>query len=153
MASLTNKNRTDREFKIGVWVFLKLQPHRQVTVRQGPYHKLNAKYFGPFRIIERIRKVAYKLQLPEGSQIHPVFHVSQLKECKGGVTESGELSVCDDAGEMTAMPLAILDKKPGKLNNRPVTYVLIQWSNLDKDEATWELYHDLIKRFPQFDQA
>ena len=68
--------RTDREFEVDQWVFLKLQPHRQVTVRMGRYNKLNPKYYGPLQIVQRIGKVAYQLELPNTSQIHQVFHIS-----------------------------------------------------------------------------
>ncbi|GJY61133.1 putative mitochondrial protein, partial [Tanacetum coccineum] len=71
-------DRPDRIFEVGMWVYLKLQPHRQVTIRQGHQNKLSSKYFRPFMIIERVGAVAYKLELPPTSQIHPVFHVSQL---------------------------------------------------------------------------
>ncbi|GJT72353.1 retrotransposable element Tf2 [Tanacetum coccineum] len=151
MVSLANKNRTDRSFDVGTWVFLKLQPHRQVTVRQGQYHKLSSKYFGPFQIIEQIGKVAYKLQLPSHSLIHPVFHISQLKECKGDVNTMGTLPVCDNNGQLSAVPVAILERRLGKVNNKPEVFVLVQWSNRNKEEATWERFDDLMSRFPQFD--
>ncbi|GJU51099.1 retrotransposable element Tf2 [Tanacetum coccineum] len=146
MASLANRNITDRSFEVGTWVFLKLQPHRQVTVRQRHYHKLSSKYFGPFQITEKIGKVAYRLQMPSHSLIHHVFHV----ECKGDVSSMGDLHVCEDNGQLTLVRVAILDRKLGKVKNKPVVYVLVQWPNRDKDEATWERFDDLITRFPQF---
>nr|GFA00468.1 retrotransposable element Tf2 [Tanacetum cinerariifolium] len=83
MRNQANKHRTDRQFEVNDWVYLKLQPHRKVPIRQGQQHKLSPKYYGPFKVAERIEEVAYKLELPSSSQIHPVFHISQLKKCHG----------------------------------------------------------------------
>ncbi|GJZ37982.1 reverse transcriptase [Tanacetum coccineum] len=66
-------------------VYLKLQPHKQVSIRQDQQHKLSSKYYGPFKVAERIGEVAYRLELPSSSQIHLVFHISQLKKCHGKV--------------------------------------------------------------------
>jgi hypothetical protein len=67
MKSLAEKNKTYKDFEEDVWVYLKLQLYRQVTARQSPYNKLSAKYYGPFKILEKISHVAYKLQLPSES--------------------------------------------------------------------------------------
>lgn len=150
MKSLANKGRTDRQFDEGDWVYLKLQPYRQNTVRQGTYHKLGAKFFGPFQVAARIGQVAYKLHLPANAAIHPVFHVSQLKKCHAIEQRMGILPQCSDNGDLLVEPAAVLERKLGRIGNTPVTYLLIQWTNHGVEDATWELYHDLIARFPNF---
>jgi len=71
-----DKHRTEKELQIGDLVYIKLQPYRQNSMELRTCHKLAAKYFGPFPIIARIGKVAYKVQLPATAKIHPVFHIS-----------------------------------------------------------------------------
>ncbi|XP_044953230.1 uncharacterized protein LOC123403353 [Hordeum vulgare subsp. vulgare] len=74
-----DKQRTDRAFTMGDQVLLKLQPYVQVSIASRPCRKLAYKYFGPFTIVERVDTLAYRLDLPPDSRIHPVFHISQLK--------------------------------------------------------------------------
>jgi hypothetical protein len=80
MKSQADKNRMERVFEVGDWVYVKLQPHIQQSVQRCSNNKLSYKYFGPYLVLQRMGAVAYKLQLPASSQIHPVIHVSQLKK-------------------------------------------------------------------------
>ena len=70
-------------YEIGDRACLHVFPLRGVK-RIGVKVKLAPRFVGPYRVLERMREVAYKLELPEGlSGVHDVFHVSQLKKCHG----------------------------------------------------------------------
>ncbi|KAF3665039.1 hypothetical protein FXO37_11211 [Capsicum annuum] len=81
MKSLADKHRSDRSFEVRDWVYLKLQPYRQISIVVRPNNKLAAKYYGPYPIAAKVGVVAYKLLLPVDALIHHTFHVSQLKRC------------------------------------------------------------------------
>ena len=150
MKAQADKHRSEKVLSIGDWVFVKLQPYQQQSVAQCINQKLAAKYFGPFEIIARIGAVAYKLQLPPFSRIHPVFRVSQLKKQIGPRPAQSTLPDIDEHGLLAAEPVAVLDRKLGRKGNSAVVYVLIHWSHSPKEDATWELYSDIEKRFPHF---
>lgn len=151
MVWYANKHRIDREFQVGEEVYLKLQPYRQSSVQVRPNHKLSARYFGPYKIIKRVGKVAYQLALPPGTRIHHTFHVSQLKKKIGNkhVVQTVLPEVLD-SHDPAATPTLVLGRKLIKKGNRPATMVLVQWSNGTPETATWELWEELTKRFPEF---
>ena len=74
-----DKHRVERSFSEGDWVYLRLQPFRQRSLKPNVLGKLSPKFYGPFQVLQRVGEVAYKLALPSDSLIHPVFHVSCLK--------------------------------------------------------------------------
>jgi hypothetical protein len=79
--SYADKRRRPLVFKVGDYVYLKVSPMKGVN-QFGVKGKLTPRYIGPFQIIERCGKVAYRLNLLEQlSAVHNVFHVSQLKKC------------------------------------------------------------------------
>jgi len=73
MKKYADLHRTERDFAVGDWVFLRLQPFRQTTVGGRRPHKLSPLFYGPYQVIQKVGKVAYKLELPSESKIHPVF--------------------------------------------------------------------------------
>jgi hypothetical protein len=83
-----------------------------MSVASRSNNKLSFKYFGPYLILERIDKVAYKLQLPDNSKIHSVVHVSELK--KGipptEVVSSDESLLCI-SDDLPIVPTEALDSK------------------------------------------
>ncbi|GKE78216.1 putative reverse transcriptase domain-containing protein, partial [Tanacetum coccineum] len=69
------------EFQVGDRVMLKVSPWKGV-VRFGKRGKLNPRYVGPFKVLEKVGFIAYKLELPqELNRVHNTFHVSNLKKC------------------------------------------------------------------------
>nr|GEZ14581.1 eukaryotic translation initiation factor 3 subunit B [Tanacetum cinerariifolium] len=120
MKSKADKGRSEREFKEGDWVYLKLQPYRQLTIRQDKQNKLSIKFFGHFQVIKNIGAVAYKLQLPSHAMIHTVFHVSQLKSCHSDVNEMDQFPQCDAEGLIVATSFKLLGKRIAKQGNRAV---------------------------------
>ncbi|TXG49270.1 hypothetical protein EZV62_025145 [Acer yangbiense] len=96
-----DKKRIEREFTIGEWVYLRLQPYRKAIVVLHRNLKLAPRYFGPYQVIARIGKVAYRLQLLPRSQVHLVFHVSQLKKKVGDlVVPSSDLPKTGPDGQI-----------------------------------------------------
>ncbi|GKF17597.1 putative reverse transcriptase domain-containing protein [Tanacetum coccineum] len=79
--SYADLKRKPMEFQVGDKVMLKVSPWKGV-VHFGKRGKLNPRYVGPFKVLEKVRFVAYKLELPqELSRVHNTFHVSNLKKC------------------------------------------------------------------------
>ena len=78
--SYADNLRRDLEFQVGDQVFMRISPWKGV-LRFGKKGKLSPHYMGPYEIVERIGKVAYRLRLPpELTRIHDVFHVSMLRK-------------------------------------------------------------------------
>ena len=80
MKQQAEQHRTKKELKVADWVFVRLQPYKQLSTKQQGKNKLAPKFHGPYQIIRKINPVAYELKLPDKSQIHNVFHVSNLKK-------------------------------------------------------------------------
>nr|XP_009788728.1 PREDICTED: uncharacterized protein LOC104236501 [Nicotiana sylvestris] len=131
--------------------YLKLQPYRQSSVAIRKNLKLSARFYGPYKVLQRIGAVAYRIEHPLGSQIHPVFHISQLKRRIGpAITPQMQPPTCDVDGRVRIQPIAILQRKMVKVNNGVGVKVLVQWANLNPNEATWEDWGYMRSQFPEF---
>ena len=147
----TDKKRREINFNPGDFVYLKVSPIRG-TRRFQVQGKLAPRYIGPYRVLKKVGAVAYRLELPEGmSDIHPVFHVSQLRRClrvpeKEHVPEE-EIDLQTDL-RYQEVPVKILDTVTRRTRNSEVRICRVQWSRHGIEEATWEREDALKKEFP-----
>jgi len=128
---------------------LKLRPYRQNSLVHRKNEKLSPRYYGPYQVVSRIGRVAYKLKLPEHSQIHPVFHVSQLKLVVPATYTPQELpQVLTPSLEWATETEKLLDIR--KTTNGDGAEILVQWKGLPTTESTWEPLVSFTKQFPKF---
>jgi hypothetical protein len=151
MKKQADKHRTERTLEVGDMAYLKLQPYRHNALGVHNCLKLYSKFYGPFKIIQKVGQVAYKLLLPEGCAIHPVFHVSQLKKHIGPkVIPQPNLPLIDSDGNIQMHPAEVLQRRLIPRNNEPVVQWLIKWINLPVEAATWEDANFIKKAFLEF---
>ncbi|KAL7145472.1 hypothetical protein ABFS83_07G086400 [Erythranthe nasuta] len=152
MKMQADKHRSEREFAVGDWVFLKLKLYKQLSLKKSPIWKLMPKFCGPFEILKRIGEGAYCwLKLPEAAKVHPVFHVSLLKKQVGHQDRVvSELPPMTESGELLLTPVKLLARRMVKRNNAAIGQMLIQWAHLPEEEATWEDNEEILRKFPSF---
>ena len=109
MKNQADKKRTERTFRPGEEVFVKLQPYVQSSVLRRGNHKLSFRYFGPYNIMRCINPVAYEVDLPTEARIHPNFHVAQLRKVlKPGTLVSSSIPCSTD---VVSAPVKILTRR------------------------------------------
>nr|GEW62019.1 putative reverse transcriptase domain-containing protein [Tanacetum cinerariifolium] len=99
------------------------------VVRFGKRGKLNPRYIGPFKVLEKIRSVAYKLELPEElSRVHNTFHVSNLKKCYADEPLAVLLDGLhfDDKLHFVEEPVEIMDREVKRLKQSRILIVKVQ---------------------------
>ncbi|GKD25505.1 hypothetical protein Tco_1231719 [Tanacetum coccineum] len=138
--SYTNLKRKPMEFQVGDRVMLKVSPWKGV-VRFGKWGKLNPRYVGPFKVLEKVGFVAYKLELPEElSRVHNTFHVSNLKKCHADEPLAVSLDRLhfDDKLQFVEEPVEILDREAKRLKRSRIPLVKLDYitSDLEDDRSS-----------------
>ncbi|KAJ0764722.1 putative nucleotidyltransferase, Ribonuclease H [Helianthus annuus] len=141
-------SRRDVHFSVGEWVYVKLKPYRQLSVVNRIHQKLAAKFFGPFQIVEKLGPVAYKLELPATSKIHPVFHVSLLKKAVSGAADTVLPPELESTESNPPIPTAVLASRSVKDGQASTEQWLVKWAGLPDEEASWEDAQWLQAQFP-----
>jgi hypothetical protein len=138
--SYADKRRKPIEFEVGDHVYLKVSPMRGVKHFRIK-RKLEPRYVGPYRIIEKSGRVDYKLNLPhELGAIFPVFHVSQLKKCLRLPEERVAVRRIKLKSDLSyeKKHVYVLDTQERVTRSRVVKLYKVVWSNHGECDATWE---------------
>ncbi|GJT11704.1 putative reverse transcriptase domain-containing protein [Tanacetum coccineum] len=148
--SYADLKRKPMEFQVGDRVMLKVSPWKGV-VRFGKRGKLNPRYVGPFKVLEKVRAVAYKLELPqELSRVHNTFHVSNLKKCYADEPLAVPLDGLhiDDKLHFVEEPVEIMDREVKRLKQSRIPIIKVRWNSRRGPEFTWEREDQFRKKYP-----
>lgn len=131
-----DKHCRDVQYVVDDWVYVRLRPYRQTSLA-SKYTKLSKHFYGPFQVQEHVGPMAYKLQFPFSSRLHPIFHVSFLKPHQGPLpTTSAMLPPIADNHNPLVSPLSILDWKWDNTSSTLIQKVLMQWDGLVPEDTS-----------------
>ena len=148
--SYHDKRRKDLEFAVGDHVFLRVTPRTGVA-RALKSKKLTPRFIGPFEILKQVGPVAYQVALPPSlSNLHSVFHVSQLRKY---VYDPSHVIALDDVQvrenlTYETVPVRINDSRVKQLRGKEIPLVKVIWRGVSGEDATWELEDQMREAYP-----
>ena len=113
--------------------------------------KLSPRFIRPYKVLWRMGKVAYELDLPNDlAMVHPVYHVSMLRKFIGDENTIVPLQdvTVEENLSYEELPVEILDRQVKRLRNKEIASVKVLWRNQYVESATWEAEEDMIKQNP-----
>nr|GEV76868.1 reverse transcriptase domain-containing protein [Tanacetum cinerariifolium] len=122
------------------------------VVRFGKQGKLNPRYVRPFKVLAKVGKVAYRLELPqEFSRVHHTFHVSNLKKCYADepLVMPLEGIHIDDRLQFVEEPIKIVEREIKRLKRSQIPLVKVRWNSRRGPEFTWEREDSFRKKYPR----
>lgn len=134
------------ELQVGDWVWLRMHqhPHGPLPSQQGS--KLRQKFFGPYKIVEAINQLGFRLALPPGSRLHNVFRVGLLKKFVGAPPDAPPALPPVHHGAIVPAPARVLKARL----YRGVRQLLVLWEGLPPSAASWEDMDQFRLRYPAF---
>ncbi|GJX74300.1 putative reverse transcriptase domain-containing protein [Tanacetum coccineum] len=148
--SYADVRRKPLEFQVGDKVMLKVSPWKGV-IRFGKRGKLNPYYIRPFKIIAKVRTVAYRLELLEQlSIVHSTFHVLNLKKCLTDETLAiplDEIQI-DEKLHFIEERVEVMDREVKRLKHSRILIVKVCWNSMRGPEFMWEREDLMQKKYP-----
>jgi len=141
-----DKKHRELSFAPGQWVWLRLLHRPMASLSVQHRGKLRPKYFGPYKVLEKIGDVAYRLELPPGARLHDVFHVGLLKLFHGTPPETPPVLPPIQNGRACPCPAKVLR---GRLA-RGRYELLVQWADQAAANAAWVSLEDFKRLYPDF---
>ena len=143
-AKYYDKKHRDVQFREGDLVLLSTRNLRL----KGIPAKLQKRFVGPFQILDTVGQQAYRLALPNEWKIHPVFHVSLLRDWKSADVHPDVAVSQEDTPEVEE-PFWEIEKilrwRKVKRGNKIIKEFLVLWKNFSVDEASWVTVSQFFK--------